>query len=302
MPSEEAIELRLIRTSVMSTITIKDANFTITDDADTTKGLKFQVSGVSTGTTRTMNIPDKSITPMDIAGDIMTGRFGLPYVSIVFANSPYTINNNTGAVILCNTAGGNIVVTLPDYTLYPGRIIVVMKTSADVNTVSVDLYSLTLENEYVIFYADASSGWRRIGYTPPANMVVTWGRPSRLFASDGTTKKALVHGVSTLHVTRQASAANGDRLQTFFYARGTETLLDITTMTATNAGKWDLYVNGVLDTSAYDEYSGSSAYLSRSITLTQPIVAGYNLIEIRVNGQNGSSSGYNINVAGLSIQ
>lgn len=42
--------------------TIKDANFTIQDDGDTTKQLKFQASGISTGTTRTLTAPDASTT------------------------------------------------------------------------------------------------------------------------------------------------------------------------------------------------------------------------------------------------
>jgi len=42
--------------------TIKDANLTIQDDADTTKQLKFQASGITTGTTRTLTAPDANTT------------------------------------------------------------------------------------------------------------------------------------------------------------------------------------------------------------------------------------------------
>lgn len=38
--------------------TIKDTNLTIQDDSDITKQLKFQVSGIATGTTRTLTAPD----------------------------------------------------------------------------------------------------------------------------------------------------------------------------------------------------------------------------------------------------
>lgn len=45
-----------------NTITVKDANLTIQDDADTTKQAKFQASGITTATTRTLTIPDATTT------------------------------------------------------------------------------------------------------------------------------------------------------------------------------------------------------------------------------------------------
>jgi len=39
-----------------------DANFLLYDDADSTKNLAFQLSGITTGTTRTLTVPDKSGT------------------------------------------------------------------------------------------------------------------------------------------------------------------------------------------------------------------------------------------------
>lgn len=41
-----------------NTITLKDTNFTLQDDGDTTKQLRFQLSGITTATTRTITIPD----------------------------------------------------------------------------------------------------------------------------------------------------------------------------------------------------------------------------------------------------
>jgi hypothetical protein len=45
-----------------STIVVKDANLTVQDDADTTKAIKFQVSTVTSGATRTLSVPDASTT------------------------------------------------------------------------------------------------------------------------------------------------------------------------------------------------------------------------------------------------
>lgn len=41
-----------------NTLTIKDTNFTLQDDGDTTKQAKFQLSGLTTATTRTYTLPD----------------------------------------------------------------------------------------------------------------------------------------------------------------------------------------------------------------------------------------------------
>jgi hypothetical protein len=45
-----------------TTVTVKDTNFTIQDDVDTTKQIMFQLSGIATGTTRTLTLPDASTT------------------------------------------------------------------------------------------------------------------------------------------------------------------------------------------------------------------------------------------------
>ena len=45
-----------------STVTLKDANFTLQDDGDTTKQLQFQLSGITTATTRTLTVPDANTT------------------------------------------------------------------------------------------------------------------------------------------------------------------------------------------------------------------------------------------------
>lgn len=50
-----------------STINIKDTLFTIQDDGDTSKQLRFQLSGITTATTRTLTVPDASDTIVVLA-------------------------------------------------------------------------------------------------------------------------------------------------------------------------------------------------------------------------------------------
>lgn len=50
-----------------NTFSIKDSLFTLVDDADTTKKAQFQLSGITTSTTRTYTLPNASSTLADIA-------------------------------------------------------------------------------------------------------------------------------------------------------------------------------------------------------------------------------------------
>jgi len=131
-----------------------------------------------------------------------------------------------------------------------------------------------------------------------SNGINRYGRPGTLKDSAG----ALISVNHASEGTRAVTLADGNKYFLYFMADGTETQLQITTLKGTDAPKWDLYVNGVLDSSGYDDYANPAANISRPITLTQPIINGKNTIELRINGKNAASTDYLLLVKGASIQ
>ena len=59
---QKLVELNPAVIANSTAITVKDASFTIQDDGDPTKQLQFQLSGITTGTTRTLTAPNVSDT------------------------------------------------------------------------------------------------------------------------------------------------------------------------------------------------------------------------------------------------
>ncbi len=85
------------------TVQVQDNNFTISDDGDSTKLLAFQVSGVTTGTTRTLTVPNASGT-IALTTDV-TG-FATVVSQVFTGNGTYTPTTNMKYCIIECVGGG----------------------------------------------------------------------------------------------------------------------------------------------------------------------------------------------------
>lgn len=125
-------------------------------------------------------------------------------------------------------------------------------------------------------------------------------RATGAYASNGNVKD---WGISSAYDTLGASpSADGDYIIIPVYCTGTETLLFLFYIKASIMGIFDLYINGVLDTAGIDAYASSYTDTMQKITLTQPIIAGWNEVKLVVNDKNASASNYAVGNYGVRLR
>jgi hypothetical protein len=101
-------------TSTSTTINVADANFTISDNSDATKQLQFQLSGITTATTRTLTAPDFDGTIATIAGtETLTNKtLTSPTLTTPSMTTPTVSTGDltltTGGLVLSHATGGTI--------------------------------------------------------------------------------------------------------------------------------------------------------------------------------------------------
>jgi hypothetical protein len=122
--------------------------------------------------------------------------------------------------------------------------------------------------------------------------------PSYLYSS-GNVEKSIK---STNGYHFQNSPATGDYFYVEVFCSGSETILDVSWYKDANRCIFDIYVNGVLDSSSYDGYASSPTVLLTSITLLSSVRSGWNEIKFLVNGKNASSSNYILSLYGVRLR
>lgn len=124
-----------------------------------------------------------------------------------------------------------------------------------------------------------------------------WMNPSSCRDSNGTEIGFSISGGFYL----QSNISDGSYMIIPLFSVGGETKLDILWYRASDRGIFDVYVNGVLDSSGYDGYSASPSNTSTTITLTRSLNPGWNIFKLLVNGKNASASGYGLSVLGARL-
>lgn len=103
--------------TALPSLNVNDAGFYIQDDGDATKQIRFQVSGVTTGTTRVLTVPDANFTfvGLDTTQTLTNKTLTTPVLSATGAgNTAGQLGYSAGVFTFGNGSATRTVVTLED--------------------------------------------------------------------------------------------------------------------------------------------------------------------------------------------
>ena len=141
----------------LSDIAFKDSTFAVVDDSDTTKKLILQLSSITTGTTRTITVPDASIT---MAGINTPQTFTSPQRATITTDNDASFNQSVTNNFFC-TPTGAAALTFTNHTAGQSGLILFVNGSnyaitaaATTYIAAADLAKLSATGTYLIAYLD----------------------------------------------------------------------------------------------------------------------------------------------------
>lgn len=173
-----------------NTITVSDALLTIQDNLDATKQAQFQLSGITTATTRTYTLPDRTSTLATLGGNqIFTGILTMTAPAITGG----TITNSTisvDAIAEFTAANG---VTIDGLNIKDGK----LNTNDSVVTASVTDGAITPAK----LVSGTGAGWSWQSYVPTfSNLTIGNGTLTASYIQIGKTvffRMSVVFGTTT---------------------------------------------------------------------------------------------------------
>jgi hypothetical protein len=138
------------------------------------------------------------------------------------------------------------------------------------------------------------------GLTDLPGQALLWQAGSRVLAGNAITPFAnsSQHG----DFARQEAAADSDTFEQDFLLRAGAYTLAVLGYTVSTAGKIDWYLDEIQIVSGQDWYSGSAIYnVLKTTSGILVAVGGLHTLRGKVNGKNGSSSAYEMNLTWMRL-
>lgn len=204
--------------------TFRDTTFRVTDEADATKILDFQLSGIATGTTRTVTIPDASGT-LVYTSRVLTGGDGISAIGDLSADRTISVASTIAGAGLTWTAGVLDVVAAASSNLVANANNIDWSgfnarknstgsvfTRRRLNVIEGSNITLTLTDD---------AGNDEVDVTIAANVVTfTWNVVTGVSQSAAVNNGYFTNNASRVTVTIPDTAAVGDRVIVSGYGAG----------------------------------------------------------------------------------